>query len=93
MTTRPTARSFLPEESFETSSSGPGCLYIEMKRTKMAIGQKSSITKSRIDNAVKTVLAFSPNKERATWPPSSIAAGSRLSIVTIIPTHPAKATG
>jgi hypothetical protein len=39
MTTRNTLRTFLPVERAETSSNGPGCLDMEMKSTKNAIGQ------------------------------------------------------
>ena len=66
---------------------------MERKRTKKAIGQKPSIINNIIDNAVSMPLNFSPTRDLAMWPPSSIAAGNKLSIVTIIPTQPAKATG
>jgi hypothetical protein len=46
-----------------------------------------------MERAVKTERVFSPNKDLETWPPSSIAAGNKFSIVTSMPTHPAKATG
>src|SRR4030043_2204427 len=91
--TSPTAQSFLFVERGETSSKGPGCLYIDMKSTRIAIGQKSATINIRIDRNVKAIRALSPRIERATCPPSSIAAGSKFNIVTIMPTQPAKATG
>ena len=36
--TRPNVASFLLVDSGETSSNGPGCLYKDMKRTKIPIG-------------------------------------------------------
>lgn len=60
------AIALLLSDKLETSSSGPGCLYMDMKRTNNAIGQKPSMIKYIIDKAVKTYLAFSPKKDRAT---------------------------
>ncbi|MGD8546098.1 MAG: hypothetical protein PVH12_07990 [Candidatus Bathyarchaeota archaeon] len=86
-------RSFLLLDGLETSSKGPGCLNIDMKRAKIAIGIKPWMIKRRTDTIVSTLLALSPTMDRATCPPSSIAAGNKLSMVTIIPTQPANATG
>jgi hypothetical protein len=90
--TKTTTRSFLPLESSETSSRGPGCLNMDINMTKNAIGQLTTAKKT-IERTVKTALAFSPKRDLATWPPSSMVAGIKLSIVINKPTHPAKATG
>lgn len=60
ITTMPIAKSFRLVESFETSSRGPGCLNIDMKITKKAIGQKPEIISNKIDKNAKTILALSP---------------------------------
>jgi len=93
--TRPSARSFLLVDRLETPSSEPGCLKNNMKSTKKAIGMKPSIVRYTIDKMASASLrpSFSPSTDRATWPPPSMAAGSRLSVVTSIPVQPAKATG
>ncbi|MEM3641156.1 MAG: hypothetical protein QXH37_04480, partial [Candidatus Bathyarchaeia archaeon] len=88
-----TVKSFLLVERPETSSNGPGCLCIAIKRTNIAISQKSLKISSKIEKAVKIILAFSPAMDLATCPPSSIAAGNRLSIVITNPTQPANSTG
>lgn len=64
--TRPIASSFLLVERLETSSKGPGCLYIDMKTTRKAIGQKPETTSTKTDRRVKTVLARSPKSDLAT---------------------------
>jgi hypothetical protein len=40
-----TVKAFLLVDRLETSSKGPGCLYIEMNTTNNAIGQKPKRTK------------------------------------------------
>jgi hypothetical protein len=45
MTTSNTLRTFLPVERAETSSKEPGCLDLEMKNTKNAIGQNPEKTR------------------------------------------------
>ena len=59
ITINETATSFLEVESFETSSKGPGCLYMERKRTKANI-RNCPVNKSiRIETKVKMVRAES----------------------------------
>src|SRR3990172_12881025 len=93
--TKPTVKSFLLLDNPDTSSKGPGCLNTDMKITMNAKNQNSLPARSKVttDTMVKTYLNLSETRDFATCPPSSIAAGSRLSIVTTIPTHPAHATG
>ncbi|MEM3641521.1 MAG: hypothetical protein QXH37_06345 [Candidatus Bathyarchaeia archaeon] len=66
ITTKTIVKSFLPKDKPETSSKGPGCLNMDMKNTKNAIGQKPSTINSKIDRKVKTLLVLSPTRDLAT---------------------------
>jgi len=66
---------------------------MDIKRTNRAIGSKPVAIRKTIESAERIMRVLSDVKHRTMWPPSSIAAGNRLSIVTNIPTHPAKAIG
>jgi hypothetical protein len=63
--TRTIVKSFLPGDEPETSSRGPGCLYMNRNRTKMVIGKLTKI-KYIIERTVRTDRAFSPRTERDT---------------------------
>ncbi len=81
--------SFLLFDKLETSSSGPGCLRKDMKTTMNAKNMNSVRTRMATDAMVNRYRYLSGTMDLATCPPSSIAAGSRFSIVTTIPAHPA----
>ena len=89
------AISFLFRDKPETSSSGPGCLNMDMKTIRNAMKRNSVPDKTRTPTytMVKTYLSLSGTIDLATCPPSSIAAGSRLSMVTTKPAQPAHAIG
>jgi len=84
---------FLVFDSFETSSRGPGCPLKARNRTSMAMSQKPSRNSNAIERAESASLVLFPAMHLAMCPPSSMPTGSRLSIVTIMPTHPANSTG
>ena len=77
-------------DSFETSSRGPGCPLKARNRTSMAMSQNPSRNSNAIERAESAIPALFPARHFATCPPSSMPTGRRLSIVTIMPTHPAK---
>jgi hypothetical protein len=72
------ANNFLPFDKPDTSSRGPGCLYIDTKTTKKAIGQNPSMISNKRDKMVNTVRAVSLSIDLAAWPPSSCPAGNRM---------------
>jgi hypothetical protein len=72
---------FLPVESFETSSSGPGCLKAARNSTNKSIMIYPKYSSTAKDRNVKTHLAFSLTRPLAVWPPPSIPVGNRLSMV------------
>jgi hypothetical protein len=93
--TKAMVNSFLFLDNPDTSSNGPGCLNIDMKTIRNAMTMKVVPERNKIstETNVKTHLSLSLTADLATCPPSSMAAGSKLSIVTTIPAHPAYAIG
>ena len=91
--TRSKAIIFLVFERFETSSKGPGCPLKARNRTSMAMSQNPSRNSNAIERAESASPVLFPAMHLATCPPSSMPTGRRLSIVTIMPTHPANSTG
>ena len=59
-----TAKIFLPRDKPETSSRGPGCPYIDMNKTKIAIMGLIN-AKDRTEKIVSVTRAFAPKIDRA----------------------------